>query len=326
MEENQTRRIPIPKRIQAAVRMTQRTETGETTAEISRDMGISQKHLRTLETKYHQDPSMMDIERPGRPPKITPQLKRRIKREINKNPFASSLKIARDVNTGLQENKQIAPSTIRLHAIKNDLRCYRPAIKPYLTSKQKKERLSFAKQYLEKDMRFWGKVLFTDECQVLLDAIDRQVRRPKHKRYDAKFIRQKSKHGGGSLMFWGSIHYNGVGPLVCIEGNFKHDDYIELLEEYILKTKAKLRVTSFRLQDDNSSIHRAKEVNLFKSRNNITTLNWPANSPDLNPIEEIWSLWKAKVHRRECQDLDQLKRVAFEEWEKITPNDLACIS
>ena len=29
-----------------------------------------------------------------------------------------------------------------------------------------------------------------------------------------------------------------------------------------------------------------------------------------------------KAHRRECQDLDQLKRVAFEEWEKITPNDI----
>lgn len=97
-------------------------------------------------------------------------MERRIIREIKKDPFQTSLKMAKDVNMGLPEESQIKPRTLRFYALKNKFRCFRPAIKPKLSPKQIRIRLEFAKKYKDKDMRFWSRVLFSDETQVLLKS------------------------------------------------------------------------------------------------------------------------------------------------------------
>jgi transposase len=46
-------------------------------------------------------------------------------------------------------------------------------------------------------------------------------------------------------------------------------------------------------------------------------MDWPANSPDLNPIENIWSILKRAVSRREPQTVEELINVACDKWRKI---------
>ena len=77
---------------------------------------------------------------------------------------------------------------------------------------------------------------------------------------------------------------------------------------------------NFVFQDDNDRKHRCKIVKEFKSINNIMTLPWPAQSPDLNPIERVWDAIKDAIAKRPIPPSNQaqLKQAILEEWSNLS--------
>ena len=60
-------------------------------------------------------------------------------------------------------------------------------------------------------------------------------------------------------------------------------------------------------QQDNANIRTAKDTMAWFEEHNIQVMTWPANSPDMNPIEHMWKRLKETVHKRfpESQDTQQ---------------------
>ncbi|XP_073520708.1 HERV-H LTR-associating protein 2 isoform X2 [Phyllobates terribilis] len=98
-----------------------------------------------------------------------------------------------------------------------------------------------------------------------------------------------------SVMVWGAMSSAGVGPLCFIKTKVSAPVYQEILEHFMLPSADKLfGDRNVILQQDLAPVHTAKSTNTWFTNNSITVLDWPANSPDLYPIENLWVLSKGR--------------------------------
>ena len=113
------------------------------------------------------------------------------------------------------------------------------------------------------------------------------------------------KHGGGSIMLWSAITYAGTGWICKIDGNKDKALYKEILVDEQSKTidylcqKLKLRRDQDVFQHDNDPKNTSKLVKKYLQNQEYRVLQWPAQSPDLNPIENMWQLLKIRLNEYE---------------------------
>ena len=124
-------------------------------------------------------------------------------------------------------------------------------------------------------------------------------------------------------MMWGGIRRDGRTALVIIETppGLTADRYVEeVLEPHVLSQREEIG-EGFILQQDNARPHIAQVTREFLQAEGIEVLVWPANSPDLNPIEHLWDELKRRVNKRNNRNLQELRQAIIEEWHNI-PQDL----
>jgi len=118
---------------------------------------------------------------------------------------------------------------------------------------------------------------------------------------------------------------NWCRPLVKVEGKMNRLDYIKILEEHLLPLIDRdFNGRGYLFQDNNAPIHTAKDVKDWILNNNVKVLpNWPSQSPDLNPIEHLWSELERQIRRcpKNMKNFNELESALQEEWSKIT-NDV----
>ncbi len=102
-----------------------------------------------------------------------------------------------------------------------------------------------------------------------------------------------------SVMIWGAMSSAGVGPLCFLKTNVTAPVYQYILEHFMLPSADQLfKDADFILQQDLAPAHTAKSTKSWFNDHGVGVLDWPANSPDLNPVENLWSIVKRKMRNK----------------------------
>ncbi|KAI4874721.1 hypothetical protein NFI96_007701 [Prochilodus magdalenae] len=146
----------------------------------------------------------------------------------------------------------------------------------------------------------------------------RYVWRRKNQAYEQKNTLPTVKHGGGSIMLWGCFASNGTGKLQRVQGTMNSLQYQEILEENVMESVTNLRLgRRWTFQQDNDPKHTSKSTRAWLNMKGWNILEWPSQSPDLNPIENLWWDLKKAVAVRKPKNVTELEAFAHEEWAKI---------
>ncbi len=109
-------------------------------------------------------------------------------------------------------------------------------------------------------------------------------------------------------MIWAAMSSAGVGPLCFLKSIVNAAIYLEILEHFMLPSADKLYGDAdFLFQEDLAPAHTAKGTKSWFNDHGVTVLDWPANSPDLNPIENLWCIVKRKMRDTRPNNADELK-------------------
>lgn len=194
---------------------------------------------------------------------------------------------------------------------------------PSMTKEHEKARLRWAETMIDFGSSNWARTIFSDEKKWNLDGPDglRCYWHDLRKEKKTFFSRQ---NGGGSVMVWAGFWADGTTEIAFLDGRQKAADYIYTLSEYLLPS-AHLRFgTDFIFQQDNASIHTASETNDFFLEQSINKMHWPAKSPDLNPIENIWGYLTRKVYAdgKQYSTKEELKEAILREWKRLSKDYL----
>ncbi len=105
-----------------------------------------------------------------------------------------------------------------------------------------------------------------------------------------------------SVMIWAAMLSAGVGPQCFLKSTVNAAIYQEMLEHFMLPGDA-----DFIFQQDLAPAHTAKGTKSWFNDHGVTVFDWPANSPDLNPIENLWGIVKRKMRDTRPNNADDLK-------------------
>ena len=251
----------------------------------------------------------------GRPPKLTERDKRAVVLQARKNRRATLAEITNNVAC------TASMWTIRTALHEAEMHSRVAKLKPFLKPRHVEKRLDYAKKHASWTIDEWAKVIWTDESSFELGRNYRQVLvwRTTGEEYNTDCLAPTFKSNRSSVMVWGAITHGAKSELVIMDPKRRTaQDFVDQVYEGPLRRFMEVSGGKI-LMEDGAPVHRSNAPKKWREDNGVPKMDWPAQSPDLNPIENLWAQMKDAVQKRWTPSMTQetLVKVLLDAWENI---------
>lgn len=275
---------------------------------------VSVKSLYLLVAKYKRTKSVLDRPRAAIPKILRDEHYREIDKALSENDEMTSRQL-RTMLIRKWPNLSMSISTVERARRELGWVVTTPKYCQLIREQNKQKRLEWCQKMIDANEQF-NDVMFTDESSVQLETHRKRCYRKKR---TPRKLKPRPKHPL-KVHIWGGISKRGPTSVVIFTGIMTATRYTQILEAGLLPCADDLYPSGFRFQQDNDPKHCANYTQQFFPENAINWWPTPPESPDLNPIENVWGSLKEylrNVHKP--KNLEELKGGIKEFWKSLTP-------
>ena len=299
-------------------------KVGIQTSEIVRQLRVkhrievSDRTVRNVVADFKKRRGRPKPEHRGRKSKCTHTQELAIIRIAKQNRWLSLRSLTERVNNVVADDGvRVSWETVRKILLKHGLKRRKAARKPLLNEAQRQRRLDFARRHIHWTPIQWQSVVFSDEkiFRASNNRVSALVTRTTAQRFSPECIQHSPKHSV-QVHAWGAIGWAGVGPLKRVEGNLNAVQYQEQILSDLNETCEVLarRGHPWYFLQDNAPAHNAATTRAFLDAHHIRLIDWPGNSPDLNPIEHLWCFTQRRLPRLLPRNINHFWELVQRAW------------
>lgn len=236
----------------------------------------------------------------------TPKQDERIVELFEQNPGIS---LDQGVDRLSRRNIHVSRSTVMRRLQAKNVLCRPTVKKPLLTKIHVEKRLKWANENLNTD---WSKVIYTDESSFWLSNPLSHSWCSSSNRTVVRTIKHPQK-----VHVYGAFCESGFGSLTIFTGNLNAARMVQLYRSTLLPTARKYYggdKSKWLLLEDNDPKHKSRLCSDWKDENDIEQMVWPPQSPDCNPIENVWSIIKSRLRGKSFNNIKQLSSYIKRQW------------